>query len=199
MGRPHLHALFPHHPPFQFPSCGPYVCSSSRVLRTRLILLPPFYRAEALFNAVKKQYGLHSFLLPLHLPTDPLPAPVPVPALPPRLPTIIPLHSPPRTPQPSRPNSTAPTPPPPPASPMPQLPRPSPLTNKAPEKLSDNPPPSPTVYTGSTLRLTQDDIQQLGRFVREFVTMSLIPWMEKCVVEWNENVSSCVSMFTSSR
>ncbi|EIW64369.1 uncharacterized protein TRAVEDRAFT_158546 [Trametes versicolor FP-101664 SS1] len=114
--------------------------------------------AEALFNAVKKQYGLHSFLLPLHLPTDPLPAPVPVPALPPRLPTIIPLHSPPRTPQPSRPNN--------------------------------NPPPSPTVYTGSTLRLTQDDIQQLGRFVREFVTMSLIPWMEKCVVEWNENYSS---------
>ncbi|KAH9858208.1 ER-golgi trafficking TRAPP I complex 85 kDa subunit-domain-containing protein [Lenzites betulinus] len=146
--------------------------------------------AEALFNAVKKQYGLHSFLLPLHLPTDPLPQPVPVPSLPPRLPALPSLHSPPRTPQPSRPGSNAlsptPTPPPHPASPMPSASRPPPLTNKAP----DNPPPSPTVYTGSTLRLTQDDIQQIGRFVREFVTMSLIPWMEKCVMEWNENYSS---------
>ncbi|KAI0639808.1 ER-golgi trafficking TRAPP I complex 85 kDa subunit-domain-containing protein [Trametes polyzona] len=148
--------------------------------------------AEALFNAVKKQYGLHSFLLPLHLPTDPLPAPVPVPALPPRLPVNPSLHSPPRTPQPSRPGtntiSPAPTPPPHPASPMPSSSRPPPLTLT--NKPTDVPPPSPTVYTGSTLRLTQDDIQQIGRFVREFVTMSLIPWMEKCVVEWNENYSS---------
>ena len=28
----------------------------------------------------------------------------------------------------------------------------------------------------------------IGKFVREFVVMSLIPWMEKCVMEWNENV-----------
>lgn len=32
------------------------------------------------------------------------------------------------------------------------------------------------------------DIQQTARFTREFLVMSLIPWMEKCVVEWNENV-----------
>ncbi|KAI0830719.1 ER-golgi trafficking TRAPP I complex 85 kDa subunit-domain-containing protein [Trametes gibbosa] len=148
--------------------------------------------AEALFNAVKKQYGLHSFLLPLHLPTDPLPPPVPVPSLPPRLPALPSLQTVPHTPQPALPGSNmlspvpTPTPPPHPASPMPSAAKPPPLTNKA----SDNPPSSPTVYTGSTLRLTQDDIQQIGRFVREFVTMSLIPWMEKCVMEWNETYSS---------
>ena len=32
------------------------------------------------------------------------------------------------------------------------------------------------------------DIQETARFVREFVTMSLVPWMEKCVLEWNETV-----------
>ncbi|KAI0778588.1 ER-golgi trafficking TRAPP I complex 85 kDa subunit-domain-containing protein [Trametes elegans] len=146
--------------------------------------------AEALFNAVKKQYGLHSYLLPLHLPTDPLPSPVPVPALPPRLPTLAVHDSPLLTPRPTGSGSTfitpSSTPPPPPTSPMPQAARPPPLTNKQ----QENPPQSPTVYAGSTLRLTQDDIQQIGRFVREFVTMSLVPWMEKCVVEWNENYSS---------
>ncbi|KAL7285211.1 hypothetical protein ACG7TL_000304 [Trametes sanguinea] len=146
--------------------------------------------AEALFNAVKKQYGLHSFLLPLLLPTDPVPAPVPVPALPPRLPTISSLDSPSLTPQPSGPGgdtiTPAPTPPPPPASPMPHAPRPPTLTHRTQES-----PAQPDVeYTGNTLRLSQDDIQQIGRFVREFVTMSLVPWMEKCVVEWNENYSS---------
>lgn len=39
------------------------------------------------------------------------------------------------------------------------------------------------------IRMCEIDIQETARFVREFVTMSLIPWMEKCVVEWNENVS----------
>ncbi|CDO73209.1 hypothetical protein BN946_scf185007.g264 [Trametes cinnabarina] len=143
--------------------------------------------AEALFNAVKKQYGLHSFLLPLLLPTDPLPAPVPVPALPPRLPTLSSLESPSLTPQPSGPGgdtiTPAPTPPPHPASPMPHASRPPALTSRPQETSAD----SDADYTGSTLRLSQDDIQQIGRFVREFVTMSLVPWMEKCVVEWNEN------------
>ena len=70
---------------------------------------------------------------------------------------------------------------------MPRMPGPPPLTNKPVEngtaELSSD-------FTGSTLSLTQEDIQQIGRFVREFVTMSLIPWMEKCVVEWNESVRS---------
>jgi trafficking protein particle complex subunit 8 len=42
--------------------------------------------------------------------------------------------------------------------------------------------------TENTLRMNEQDIQNTAKFVREFVTMSLIPWMEKCVVDWNENV-----------
>ncbi|KAI0721227.1 ER-golgi trafficking TRAPP I complex 85 kDa subunit-domain-containing protein [Cerioporus squamosus] len=143
--------------------------------------------AEALFNAVKKQYGLHSFLLPLQLPSPP-PPPVPVPALPPRLPTLSSHDSPSLTPQPSTNGSSLMpglTPPRPPASPMPRQPGPPPLTNKPAESSQ-----LPNGYEGSTINLTQEDIQQIGRFVREFVTMSLIPWMEKCVVEWNESYSS---------
>ncbi|KAG5647602.1 hypothetical protein DXG03_008955 [Asterophora parasitica] len=60
------------------------------ILRYTLIIHPensPLSDEEAgaLFNAVKKQYGLHSYLLPLALPTPPPPV-VPVPALIPRLP-----------------------------------------------------------------------------------------------------------------
>ena len=36
--------------------------------------------------------------------------------------------------------------------------------------------------------MEEKDIQQTARFTREFLVMSLIPWMEKCVVDWNENV-----------
>ncbi|KAI0800868.1 ER-golgi trafficking TRAPP I complex 85 kDa subunit-domain-containing protein [Fomes fomentarius] len=149
--------------------------------------------AEALFNAVKKQYGLHSFLLPLQLPTSPPPPPVPVPSLPPRLPTLTPHDSPSLTPTPqisvSDASSIVPglVPPRPPASPMPRQPAPPPLTSRPSENASQS---YSLDYDGSTIKLTQDDIRQIGRFVREFVTMSLIPWMEKCVVEWNENYSS---------
>ncbi|KAL1737123.1 ER-golgi trafficking TRAPP I complex 85 kDa subunit-domain-containing protein [Schizophyllum commune] len=87
--------------------------------------------AQALYNAVKKQYGLHSYLLSLTFPSPP-PDPVPVPALMPRLP----------------------------------------------------PPPL------SSLRLCEADIQTTARFTREFVVMSLIPWMEQRVMEWNENFVS---------
>ncbi|KAH9897998.1 ER-golgi trafficking TRAPP I complex 85 kDa subunit-domain-containing protein [Cubamyces lactineus] len=146
--------------------------------------------AEALINAVKKQYGLHSYLLPLHLPTDPLPQPVSIQAPPPRLPTTSSLESPLLTPQPTGPGglgiSPSPTPPPHPASPMPHERRAPPLTHKSPE----GPPPSPTPQTGATLRLASDDIQQIGAFMREFVARNLVPWMEKCVIEWNENYSS---------
>ncbi|CAE7231072.1 unnamed protein product [Rhizoctonia solani] len=34
--------------------------------------------------------------------------------------------------------------------------------------------------------LGDDDLQNISRFVREFVTQSLIPWMERNVIEWNE-------------
>ncbi|KAJ7092588.1 ER-golgi trafficking TRAPP I complex 85 kDa subunit-domain-containing protein [Mycena epipterygia] len=129
-------------------------------LRYTLIVHPqnsPFSDEEAgaLFNAVKKQFGLHSYLLPLSLPSPP-PPPVPVPALIPRLP-------------------------PPPSSDSPDL------------GAMAEPPPTPSVTTSSTLntlRMSETDIQQTARFTREFLVMSLIPWMEKCVVEWNENFSS---------
>ena len=110
-------------------------------------------RATALYNAVKKQFGLHSYLLPLALPRKPLPPPVPVPALLPRLP-------------------------PPPTS----------------ESAANGVPPTPTVPTNhsmiNTICMAETDIQQTARFTREFVVMSLVPWMEKCVLEWNENVRS---------
>ncbi len=38
--------------------------------------------------------------------------------------------------------------------------------------------------------MCEADVKETARFVREFVTMSLIPWMEKCVVDWNEVVCS---------
>ena len=111
-------------------------------------------RAGALFNAVKKQYGLHAFILPLSLPSPP-PPPVPVPALPPRLPSLS--------------SET--------------------WQNASPQ----TPPPHSTtslVVSPNFLRLSEPDIQQLARFTREFVVMSLVPWMEKCVLEWNEAYSS---------
>lgn len=40
------------------------------------------------------------------------------------------------------------------------------------------------------MHMCQADIQETARFVREFLTMSLVPWMEKCVVDWNEAVSA---------
>ncbi|KAG2369466.1 ER-golgi trafficking TRAPP I complex 85 kDa subunit-domain-containing protein [Suillus spraguei] len=97
--------------------------------------------AGALFNAVKKQYGLHTYLLSLELPSPP-PPPVSIPALVPRLP---------------------------------------PLT-------ISNGPADATILL-NTLRMCEQDIQQTARFAREFVTMNLVPWMEKCVIEWNETVS----------
>jgi hypothetical protein len=40
----------------------------------------------------------------------------------------------------------------------------------------------------NTLRMNEKDIQQTAKFTREFLVMSLIPWMEKCVLDWNESV-----------
>ncbi|KAF5384925.1 hypothetical protein D9615_001402 [Tricholomella constricta] len=131
------------------------------ILRYTLIIHPdnsPLSNEEAgaLFNAVKKQFGLHSYLLPLALPTPP-PPPVPVPALIPRLP-----------PPPSPESSTS------------HPPIPTPVS-----------PGFPTDPIGlHTLRMVEKDIQQTARFAREFLVMSLLPWMEKCVVDWNETFSS---------
>ncbi|CAA7259922.1 unnamed protein product [Cyclocybe aegerita] len=136
----------------------------TNVLRYTLIIHPSHSplsaeEAGALYNAVKKQFGLHSYLLSLNLPKNPPPVPVPAPL--PRLP-----------------------PPPSPDSPPRQYPL-TPVVNgfAAP---GDSLPP--TIL--NTLAMEEKDIQQTARFTREFVVMSLVPWMEKCVVEWNENFSS---------
>jgi hypothetical protein len=36
--------------------------------------------------------------------------------------------------------------------------------------------------------MEENDIKHTARFTREFVVMSLVPWMEKCVLDWNETV-----------
>ncbi|KAH9064332.1 ER-golgi trafficking TRAPP I complex 85 kDa subunit-domain-containing protein [Lactarius vividus] len=145
-----------HARPLQFPS---WVDTTH--LRYSLIIHPensPLTNEEAtaLFNAVKKQYGLHSYLLPLALPSPP-PPPVPVP--------IPPLRLPP-TPQSAL-----------------QTPDPSAMT---PESVSG----SRAARDITGLRLSDRDIQQIAKFVREFVSMCLVPWMEKCVADWNENFTS---------
>ncbi|KIK70846.1 hypothetical protein GYMLUDRAFT_235261 [Collybiopsis luxurians FD-317 M1] len=109
--------------------------------------------AGALFNAVKKQYGLHSYLLPLDIPNPP-PAPVPVPTAKPRLPLA---------------GSDSPE-----------------ITTKPLQSSSQNGPQNGM----NTLRMNEKDIQQTAKFTREFLVMSLIPWMEKCVLDWNENFVS---------
>ncbi|KAF8273905.1 ER-golgi trafficking TRAPP I complex 85 kDa subunit-domain-containing protein [Lactarius quietus] len=143
-----------HARPPQFPS---WVDTTH--LRYSLIIHPensPLTNEEAaaLFNAVKKEYGLHSHLLSLALPSPP-PPPVPVPLAPLRLPpTLQSVH---HTPDPS---SVTPDP-----------------TSRA-------------VRDVNGLRLGGQDIQQIAKFVREFVSMCLVPWMEKCVADWNENFTS---------
>ncbi|KAF4623241.1 hypothetical protein D9613_002112 [Agrocybe pediades] len=129
----------------------------TNVLRYTLIVHPsnsPLTNEEAgaLHNAVKKQYGLHCYLLELDLPKVP-PAPIPVPAMLPRLP-------------------------------VPSLPvSPQKKGSNASENTGDDTIPN-------SLRLGEKDVQHTAKFTREFLVMSLIPWMEKCVLEWNENFSS---------
>ncbi|PBK77412.1 hypothetical protein ARMSODRAFT_280722 [Armillaria solidipes] len=144
-----------HARPLEFPSWV-----DPNILRCTLIIHPQDSvlsdeEAGALFNAVKKQFGLHSYLLPLALP-DPPPPPVPVPALVPRVPPLSSTDS--AQPGPAGPNGDAEY--------------------------------SNADVTLNTLRLGETDIQRTARFTREFLVMSLLPWMEKCIVEWNENFSS---------
>lgn len=47
---------------------------------------------------------------------------------------------------------------------------------------------SPSAQTGKLL--SEDDVKRLGGLVREMVAQSLIPWMERCVTQWNDSVSS---------
>ncbi|KZS95953.1 hypothetical protein SISNIDRAFT_451603 [Sistotremastrum niveocremeum HHB9708] len=98
--------------------------------------------STALFNAVKKQYGVHTHLMNLELSGDALPTPI------------------------APPNLSIPPP------------------------ISANQKPVPELPRVNVLRLSQHDLTEVGRFVRELVIMSLLPWMEHCVVHWNEAFSS---------
>ena len=46
--------------------------------------------------------------------------------------------------------------------------------------------------------ITPHNLEQFSIFLREFVTMNLVPWMEKCVVDWNESVSFALHLPASS-
>ena len=186
MGRAYCAAILPDYPPRQLRAHRSYV---RMLVRTHSAALNrASHRAEALFNAVKKQYGLHSYLLPLALPTDPLPSPVPVPALLPRLPPPPPpsaaFDTPPLAPAPTPAGLAVPNTPRALMSPIPipRSPGPSVLAPGQRDGAAQTP------VSGYAIRLSEGDIQQTGKFVREFVVMSLITWMEKCVMEWNENV-----------
>ena len=65
-----------------------------------------------------------------------------------------------------------------------------PLPLRLPPSSLDEDQSDPLDTPPNTLRMSEQDIQRLARFAREFVVMSLVPWMEKCVVEWNEAYSS---------
>ncbi|KIJ24365.1 hypothetical protein M422DRAFT_274866 [Sphaerobolus stellatus SS14] len=96
--------------------------------------------AMALYNATKKQYGVHTHLLSVSL--SPPDAPIAAPSL------------------------------------LPELPL-SPLPNTSFTKRPET----------QELHLSEEDVSQFARFIREFTTMSLVPWMERSVMEWNESVS----------
>ncbi|KAG8949630.1 hypothetical protein FRC04_008376 [Tulasnella sp. 424] len=53
------------------------------------------------------------------------------------------------------------------------------------------------------LNLSDEDTVNTARFIREFVTQSLVPWMERCVMEWNETYSNSrrlpLRLFSSTR
>lgn len=142
---------------------------------------------------MKKQYGLNSYLLPLVLPANPLPSPVPVPVLLPRLPPPPPpsaaFETPPLAPVPTPAGLAVPATPRGLMSPIPipRSPGPSVLAPGQRDGVSQ------ASVSGYAIRLSEGDIQQTGKFVREFAVMNLIPWMEKCAMEWNENVG-CVNL-----
>ncbi|EKM61151.1 uncharacterized protein PHACADRAFT_190295 [Phanerochaete carnosa HHB-10118-sp] len=135
---------------------------------------------ESLFNAIKKQYGLHAHLLQISFPTMPPPQPVQVPLPVPHLPPLSTMETSPMPPS-QLPTGLTVSPVPTPSIPPPQSPDPSAMAGDGSQLPAGGP---------GTLFLSQGDIQVIGRFIREFVVMSLVPWMEKCVIEWNEAYSS---------
>ncbi|KAH7104622.1 ER-golgi trafficking TRAPP I complex 85 kDa subunit-domain-containing protein [Auriculariales sp. MPI-PUGE-AT-0066] len=48
----------------------------------------------------------------------------------------------------------------------------------------------PEIPEQQELRMSPTDLQQAAKFAREFVVMSLVPWMERCILDWNENFAA---------
>ncbi|KAF8761175.1 ER-Golgi trafficking TRAPP I complex 85 kDa subunit [Rhizoctonia solani] len=69
---------------------------------------------------------------------------------------------------------------------IPPPPRLPPPPNDITETPSSHPEDMAEEHNRGSIALADDDLETIGRFVREFVTQSLIPWMERNVIEWNE-------------
>ena len=167
-----------------------YVCCMGHVRMTLCSYhFACLYRAESLVNAVKKQYGLHTYLLSISLAEIPLQQARPIASPVPRLPSLTTMEL---SPIPSSqiPAGVASL------LAEPATPRQSTFTSSGTStpSLTVQPntprgrPQSPGIARTDALALSDNDIQQISRFVREFVVMSVVPWMEKCVMEWNESV-----------
>lgn len=74
--------------------------------------------------------------------------------------------------------------------PLPQLPPPpnAPIDTPARHQLDD----LAETLGRDGVHMADEDLQSTNQFVREFATQSLIPWMERNVIEWNEAVSNRV-------
>ena len=78
-----------------------------------------------------------------------------------------------------------------PSPPPPGVPSPSllPRLPNNPETSGPDAPQPRTQAESFDLRMIETDLASTAKFVREFAVESLIPWMEKCIREWNEAVS----------
>jgi len=76
--------------------------------------------------------------------------------------------------------------PPPSGVPSPALP---PRLPNNPETSGPDAPPPPTKAESFTIKMIEADLESTAKFVRELAVESLIPWMGKCILEWNEAVS----------
>jgi hypothetical protein len=81
---------------------------------------------------------------------------------------------------PSPPPSGIPSP-----APFPRLP------NNAETPGSDAPQPQ-TQAEPFDIKMIETDLESTAKFIRELAVESLIPWMGKCILEWNEAVSCAI-------
>lgn len=76
--------------------------------------------------------------------------------------------------------------PPPPGVPSPAIP---PRLPNDPDNVGPDAPQPRAQPESFTIKMIETDLAATAKFVRELAVECLIPWMEKCVLEWNEAVS----------